>query len=103
MSQDIIYTDSAIVDKLVQHFSNYKEDGHAGDYFYDLFFKNILQRKKVEIPLKVLEPVWNILPSQKHMFRRLISQAIIKFLKQNRPAYVIDGLIAEEHVDWEVV
>jgi len=103
MTQEVVYTDSAIVDKIVEHFTKYKQSGSSGEYFYNLFYYNFSHKQVAQIPLQTLEPVWNFLPAKKHMFKRLMSQAIIKFLKTQRPAYIINGFIDEERIRWEMV
>lgn len=103
MTQDIIYTDSAIVDKLVEYFTNYKHEGKVNQFFYDLLYVNVINGRKIQIPIKTLESIWNILPLTKYKFRQLMSRAIIQYMKSQSSDSIVDGLVNNNRIDWEVI
>ena len=103
MTQELL-TESAIVDKLVEYFQNYRDENYKrpGEYFDNLFYVNALQGNPIKIPAQVLRPVKHLLKEQKN-FHSILHNAILKFSQSWHYYSTVKNLDEEGRFNWQIV
>lgn len=95
------YTDSAVVGKIVDFFSEYKGGRPAGQHFYELFWFNAVHGKEILVATELLTPIDKYLTGRSEgQIKRVFHNAIIEFLKRNRQHHLVDALLRERRLVW---
>ena|SRR3990167_11544997 len=103
MSQELL-TESAIRDRIVEHFHSYKDEEHKlpGVFFDELFYVNAILGNPIKIPAFALRPIKHLLKEQKN-FRSVLHEAILKFSNSWHGYSTVRALDEEGRFKWQIV